>query len=82
MIGVSRAPANKRITKQCIMCCGFVVPPSGPTAGKPRRSARIRDKKFGRQDSYRHEMLGGSKTKTNFDLNKHGFEIRGRGGWV
>ena len=69
MIGAVLNPKTnqrERITQQCLLCCGYIVPEnSKPT----RRSARIRNRPL------RHLMLRSAKTAT-YDVNKNGFETR------
>ena len=50
---------TRQTTKQCVLCCGYIVPPV-PGAPRPptRRSARLADRRSGRQNDRRHTMLG------------------------
>ena len=74
---------SRQVTQQCVRCCGYIVPPA-PTARQPtRRSARLADRKSGRQNDRQHTMLGrNGKAATRHGVNRKGFEVRGRGGWV
>ena len=71
---------TRRTTKQCVLCCGYIVPPA---PRQPiRRSARLADRKSGKQNDRKHTMLGrNGKTATRHGVNSKGFEVRGRGGW-
>ena len=72
---------TRKTTKQCVLCCGYVVPPL-PRRQPTRRSARLADRRSGRQTERKHTMLGRSgKAATRNGVNKQGFEVRGRGGW-
>ena len=73
-------------TKQCVLCCGYIVPPAPPASAPrrqpTRRSARLADRRSGRQNNRIHTMLGGNgKAATRHGVSKHGFEVRARGGW-
>lgn len=72
---------RKRTTKQCVLCCGYIVP--GIPGRQPvRRSKRVADRKAGRTGERRHVMLGGSgKGVTKHGVSKKGFEVRKGGGW-
>ncbi len=63
----------QQTTKQCVLCCGYIVPPARqPT----RRSARLADRQSGRQNDRQHMMLGRSgKAATRHGVNSKGFEV-------
>ena len=71
----------KQTTKQCVLCCGYIVPPD-PHARQPtRRSARLDDRKLKMQKERKHTMLDRSgKTASKNGVSLHGFEKRGKGG--
>ena len=72
----------KQTTKQCVLCCGYIVPPVVNARQPTRRSARLADRKSGRQGERRHTMLDRSgKAATRDGVNARGFEVRRRGGW-
>lgn len=75
---------RRKITKQCVLCCGYIVPPvpgAAPRHGT-RQSARLADRRSGRQKDRKHTMLGrNGKAATRLGVNDKGFEIRGGGGW-
>ena len=74
---------TRKTTKQCVQCCGYIVPPV-PAAPRPppRRSARLADRRSGRQNDRKHTMLGrNGKTATRHAVGKKGFEVRVGGGW-
>ncbi|CAF9935055.1 hypothetical protein IMSHALPRED_010082 [Imshaugia aleurites] len=70
-------------TKQCVMCCGYIVYPD-PDALKPtRRSARVADRKSGKQKDRKHTMLDRrGKAATRHGVSGKGFEVREGGGWA
>ena len=73
---------RRQITKQCVLCCGYIVPRVPIVRPPIRRSARLADRKSGRRNDRRHTMLDRSgKAATRHGVNRKGFEVRGRGGW-
>ena len=75
---------RKQTTKQCVLCCGYIVPPGNTTARQQpvRRSVRLADRKSGRQRQRKHTMLDRSgKRATRHEVSGKGFEVRARGGW-
>lgn len=74
---------QQQTTKQCVLCCGYIVP-RVPTVRQPtRRSARLADRKSGTQKDRKHTMLGrNGKAAARHGVNSKGFEVRGRGGWA
>ena len=73
---------RRQITKQCVMCCGYIVPPVPAARSPARRSARLADRKSGKQKVRKHTMLGRSgKAATRHGVSDKGFEVRSRGGW-
>lgn len=67
---------TKKTTKQCVRCCGYIVPPVDGVAVGTRRSARLGDRKLKQQADRRHAMLGSQA------VSAKGFPARGRGGWA
>ena len=74
---------TRTTTKQCVLCCGYIVPPVPTGTREPtRRSVRLADRRSGRQKDRKHTMLGRSgKAATRNGVNSKGFEVRGGGGW-
>ena len=75
---------TRKTTKQCVLCCGYIVPPVPAAARRQptRRSARLADRRSGKQKDRKHTMLGRSgKAATRHGVNSKGFETRGGGGW-
>ena len=71
---------RRKITKQCVLCCGYIVPPGTVPGAAPRRetrrSARLADRRLGRQRERKHTMLGrNGKAATRLGVNDKGFEI-------
>ena len=72
----------QQTTKQCVLCCGYIVPRVATARQPTRRSARLADRQSGRQSDRQHTMLGRSgKAATRHGVNNKGFEVRARGGW-
>ena len=67
---------TKKTTKQCVRCCGYIVPPVADAEIGTRRSARCLDRKLKQQADRKHVMLGSQA------VNRKGFPARGRGGWA
>ena len=73
---------RRQTTKQCVLCCGYIVPPVPAARHPSRRSARLADRRSGKQEYRKHTMLGGNgKAATRSGVNGKGFEVRARGGW-
>lgn len=75
-------------TKQCVMCCKYIVPPhrgrpgAAPVRQPTRRSARVADQRSGTQRARKHTMLDRTgKAAARHGVNSNGFEVRrARGG--
>ena len=67
---------RRQTAKQCVLCSGYIVP-RVPVARPPtRRSARLADRKSGRQNDRQHTMLVRSgKAATRHGVNRKGFEV-------
>ena len=73
---------RRQITKQWVMCCGYIVPPVPAARPPARRSARLADRKSGKQKVRKHRMLSRTgKAATRHGVSDKGFEVRSRGGW-
>ena len=67
---------TKKTTKQCVRCCGYIVPPAAGVAVGTRRSARLADGKLKQHGDRKHQMLGSQA------VNGKGFSAREPGGWA
>lgn len=70
---VQTGRVTKKTTKQCVRCCGYIVPPVAGAAIGTRRSARLADRKLKQRNTRKHVMLGSQA------VNRKGFPARGRG---